>query len=357
VRAQLIRYIALFLLLFSSFSFAATQRSEHGNSEDIKNEISELKRDIKSSENDVDLIRRDQLNYSIEKNLLKEAYSSNIQTIQIIISIALGVFTILGYLGLKNINQLRDSYTKELEELKKVKSDFEKQLQTLKEKYEEFQNKVDRINETQDHRLKLLELIEKVNEIIKTGQWRWALEHIAIGLEIDPQNLSLIAQQGECQGKLGELKKAIATWKKIIESSNADKSTVIRAVVNILEYLALENNKGEFDSLISKYQNDVDQYRDGAVNAYLRSLIALVGNDLTSAIAELESFASRFTGIQKTYIEDWSFYEVWNVALKWEEGHKKELILKTINFFGGHLSSDHFISFLTEVNALLISKQ
>lgn len=347
-------FMAIAFMLVSGISFAGTKEDEHRNSEDIRNEISELKRDVKSATNDMELIRRDQLNYSIEKNLLKEAYSSNIESIQIIISIVLGIFTVLGYLGFKNINQLKDSYAKELEELKEIKSDFEKQLRILKEKHEEFESKVDSVNETQDRRLKLLELIEKVSEIIRAGQWKWALEHIAVGLEIDPQNLTLLTQQGLCQGKLGEFKKAIATWKKILESSNADKSTVASAVVNSLEYLALENNREEFDLLISKYQNEVEQYQaGGAATAYLKALIALVGNDLMSAITELEGFASKFRGIQKNHIEGWSFDEVLNLALKWEDGYKKQLVLNTTNFFSGAIPSDNFISFLVEVKAKL----
>ena len=70
-------------------------------------EIAINKRAIEFLQNDIKEVRRDQLNYQIEKNLLKEAYSSNYTTIQIIISIILGIFAILGYLGIKSITSLK----------------------------------------------------------------------------------------------------------------------------------------------------------------------------------------------------------------------------------------------------------
>lgn len=353
MRNHLTRYLAIVLLLYSGLSVAATHENEHKNSENIKDEISELKRDVKSAVNDVELVKRDQLNYSIEKNLLKEAYSSNIERIQIVISIVLGGLTILGFLGFKSISQLKDNYEKELDDLKKLKQDFENQLHTLKEKQQEFESKVDSVNETQDRRLKLLELIEKVSGIIKSGQWKWALEHISIGLSVDPQNLVLLSQRAHCLGKMGEFKKAIAAWKQILESSQADRATIISSVENILEYLALEDNKEEFNSLVSKYQNELDQHRDGAITVYLRTLMLLVGNDLKAAIPELERFASKFTGIQKNHLEGWSFDEVWSVAMKWEDGLRRQLLFGCVQFFKGETIADNFIGLLSEVKTKL----
>ena len=49
-------------------------------------------------------IRRDELNYQIEKDLLKETYSSNLQTLNLVLTIVLGLFSIIGFLGIRDIH-------------------------------------------------------------------------------------------------------------------------------------------------------------------------------------------------------------------------------------------------------------
>ncbi len=50
---------------------------------------------LRKIEDQLSEVRRDQLNYKIEKDLLKEAYSSNLQIVNAVIAIALGVFAVL----------------------------------------------------------------------------------------------------------------------------------------------------------------------------------------------------------------------------------------------------------------------
>ncbi len=183
-------------LIFSFVTFAVVQPSFAGSQksnqdqlpENIQSDIRQLKQDIKTTSNDVEILRRDQTNYRIEKDILKEVYSSNYQTINIIITIVLGVIGVLGYLGIRSIKEVKSDYANELSELRKLKSTFEVELLALVNKQKEFESKIGdlaKTNEEQDRRLKVLEIIEKISKIIGTGQWQWALQYISLGLDID----------------------------------------------------------------------------------------------------------------------------------------------------------------------------
>lgn len=73
-----------------------------------KSELNKLK-------NEITEIRRDQLNYKIEKELMKEIYQSNFKTINILITSVLGLFGFLGFFGLRDISSLQKKYQDELD--------------------------------------------------------------------------------------------------------------------------------------------------------------------------------------------------------------------------------------------------
>src|SRR5688572_24563921 len=48
-------------------------------------------------------VRRDQLTYQIERDLLKEAYSSNLETVNLAITLGLALLAVLGFAGVRSI--------------------------------------------------------------------------------------------------------------------------------------------------------------------------------------------------------------------------------------------------------------
>ncbi|MEK6744629.1 MAG: hypothetical protein AABZ15_13530 [Nitrospirota bacterium] len=60
--------------------------------------------DFYKIKDDIQEIRRDQLNYKIEKDLLKETYSTNYQTINFMISLAL-LFLVLWLISASEVSQ------------------------------------------------------------------------------------------------------------------------------------------------------------------------------------------------------------------------------------------------------------
>ncbi|HEY1047976.1 MAG TPA: hypothetical protein VGF79_16160, partial [Bacteroidia bacterium] len=75
-------------------------------------------------ERNVKQIETNQLNYKIEKDLLKETYSNNYERINLIITIVLALIAILGALGIKDINNIQKNYKLELERLNNLRDEF-----------------------------------------------------------------------------------------------------------------------------------------------------------------------------------------------------------------------------------------
>ena len=74
----------------------------------------EIERELYDLENKVKIIDTNQLNYKIEKDLLKETYSNNYEQINLIITIVLGIIALLGFLGLRDISSIKKNFNSEL---------------------------------------------------------------------------------------------------------------------------------------------------------------------------------------------------------------------------------------------------
>ena len=112
------------LLFFATFSF--------GQNDSLR--IVETNYKLHQLEEQLQQVKTNQLNYKIEKDLLKETYSNNYSRIQTIITIVLGLLTVLGFLGINSITKTKKEYENELKEFKDLKAQLEKDYDKLKEK-------------------------------------------------------------------------------------------------------------------------------------------------------------------------------------------------------------------------------
>lgn len=354
MRALISSLIVASLLTYSFTIFAAPQKEFQVQlDKDVHGDVHQLKLDVNSAINDIEILRRDQINYRIEKDILKEAYSSNLQVIDKAITIALAVIGVFGYLGLRSIKELKFDYTKELDDLKKLKINFEVELQSFVNKQKEFEIKIVDLaatNEKQDNRLKVLELTEKVGELIRNKQWKWALQYIPVGLEIDPNNIPLLTQKSFCHGQMGEFTSAIDACKKIIELEPKNSQTK----ANLLEYLAISGQKIEFENSYATYKAEIDQFASQFVNGslidYFKILLSLVTGDLKTSISNLDAFMKQYPVVgTRKHFENWSFDEVHNSALKFPPGSQKDLLVTTVQYFNGTLASENFVTYLAQL--------
>ena len=104
------KLVFLITILLASFFASSTTFSQKKGTLNVPEKLARIEESISE-------IRRDQLNYRIERDLLKEAFSSNYQTINIVIAIILGVFSVIGFLGIRDIGTIRRQYFNELNKL------------------------------------------------------------------------------------------------------------------------------------------------------------------------------------------------------------------------------------------------
>lgn len=349
MRALITSLITVSLLVYSFASFSVQNDNQGKLNGNVQSDIHQLKQDVKSTASDVEILRRDQINYRIEKDILKEAYSSNIQTINIVITIILGVIGVLGYLGIRSIKEVKADYANELTALRVLKTDFELELRTLVSKQKEFESKIGDLaitNEKQDRRLKVLELTEKVNELISSKQWKWALEYISLGLDLDRDNIPLLGQKTTCHGKLGEFSSAIESCKKIIELEPEPNRDI--NIINLLEYTVLANQQNEFANIYAAHKDIVDHYKNGKVICYLNALACLIKGELAETVKILDAFAKKYPGAPYKHLENWSYDEVSNLIARLPEGKQKDLLVKMVQFFDGRMSSSDFEIYLAQ---------
>ena len=93
------------LAIFAKENIAA-QQSPTSPAPSTSNSQADEQRELNRLNDALAEVRRDQLNYKIERDLLKNAYTSSFQTINLVLTMILGAFAVLGYLGLRGLGTL-----------------------------------------------------------------------------------------------------------------------------------------------------------------------------------------------------------------------------------------------------------
>lgn len=263
------------------------------------------------------------------------------------------LIALLGYLGLRNIKEIQTEYKKELESVKDLKKNFDVELIIFKNKQVEFDSEFERIsktNEDQNQRLKTLELIEKISNLVQGKHYDWAQRHISIALDSDPDNPYLLRYKAECHGKMGEFKALVKSNKKLLDLESNDSSKLATAI-NLLKGYAITNQKNEFDRLYSLYKDSIIKDENGGVNVYLKSLMSISSGSIVDALTELKKFSDQnFNAQPRKYLGEWSFDEVSIYLNNLTDEKSKNLMFTAILFLDGKLSNEEFINYLDQLN-------
>ncbi len=304
---------------------------------DTLNVIKQDQYTIEILHNDVKEIRRDQLNYRIEKDLLKETYSSNYTTIQIVISLILGIFTILGYLGLRSIFSQKKEYEFELFKLKDLKSEFEIKLKDLtvsQEKVEEQIKTIDRINDAQNKQIKILEIKEKVGTLYNQKNYHRTLDYVKIGLELSINDLELLIYRAYTLLRLRDYSNAIEAHKYAygIDPSNSYLFT------NLAELYLIEGHIEKYDELISEKGEQLK-----LENSILLTYFEIFKYFKQKRFIDMRKVISEYISkvdltIIKNHVGDWDFIEVYDSIKYIENSIEKSLFINFTNYLKGNIS-------------------
>lgn len=319
-------------------SVGIIQTAEPPKSDQTADEIKDLKRDTSALKDSVELLRRDQLNYKVEKDLLKDAFSSNLQTINLVITIVLGVFAILGYLGFKGILSIKSEYATELENLRKLKSSLEEEIKAVRLAQNAVRDelgKMEKVNEDQEKRLKVLEIKEKVSQLMEAKKYGMALEYANAGLGIDPKNTGLLYSKGLCHFRLVQFEQGVAVYKELLEI----EPTNVPAISNLAEALIIVEKIDEFDQFCATHKEILEKGYNGVMPVYLSVLRGLATNNIDAVKAALSPFVQNCPDGAAPRLGTWAFSEMRWYIRKLPSNPMKEFMNKVIDFFEGKLTT------------------
>jgi len=300
-----------------------------------------LEREVKANSEALEIVRRNQVDYRIERDILKEVYSSNLETINLIITIVLGVLAILtllgGFLRVKSIAAVRDDFRRELEKLEALRGRFENKFLEVEKEQEAAKvtfAELAHVNEEQNKRLRILELQEKVSALAKQGNFARALEYLTVGLELSPRDPVLLRQRVNCLSGSQRFAEAIDTAKTILEIDPREPT----ALANLMELYLMTSDLAGFDGLFVANRNLLAENNPYVV-WYLESLRAFRGGDGPKLRRLIREHLA--TGIPEKVplLGGWRYSELRHVLSLLPASPDRILILQFIDLLEGKLSA------------------
>ena len=326
--------LLLVILIGATFNLCNASEKNEKQSPKANQLIDKLQSDLQLVKEALQEVRRDQLNYRIVKDLLKDTYSSNIQTIHIVIMIILGVFTIIGFLGVKSISAIKREFQEELSELKKLREKYEQKFIEIKaeqdrnkDRFEELQN----TNEEQNRRLKILEIQEKIGALLQNRNYHRAMEYITVGLEIDPHDVIMLKQKMDCLVSLSRSTEAIQCGKVLLEIAPDSLVTI----VNLAELYLTTGDISESETLIGKHKKTIIEKYSNFLIWYFDLVKLYSMKDLEAIRHHIDDEIIQTSEGNVKRIEGWNFIDVRKTFEKDEATPLKTLFLKSIDFLDG----------------------
>jgi tetratricopeptide (TPR) repeat protein len=338
---NLLTYIlfTVFIIFCNSTGIAETKKA---SLDEIRQTIIDNRREIERTNESVKEIRRDQLNYHIEKDLLKETYSSNIQTINIVIALILGTLTIIGVLGVKSMGALQKEFREELEILRQLKDKYETKFNEIANEQKQAELKIVELrttNEDQNKRLQVLEMQEKVASLINSKNYDRALDYLAIGLDLSKDDTILLLQKADCLSKLGRLGEALTTYEALLKIEPDNLPTIS----NYCEFALILGDLPKFENTYQPHKEKIEKIYGIYLSSYFESLhVAQKGQsaDLKKIVTDLVQQAPN-DKVQR--IKDWNFDD-YRRALGLRTEPIWLLSIKFIDFLDGKISKEELLA-------------
>jgi hypothetical protein len=305
-------------------------------------EIVKLKLQQELLETQVKELRRDQLNYFIEKEIYKEVYSKNYDRINLTITFTLGLFGVLGFLGIKNINTIKKSYTEELQELKTIRNDFElklKEFSSLKNKYDIEIEEISKTNQTQNNKIQILELKEKIKKLSEDDEYSLALETATIAIESAPQDVSLLITKSILECRLGFYKNSINSLLSA-QKLDPENNTILS---NLVEVYYFNNQIEKAKKIIDSNKNYFDNKNDGKLYDYLKTIEVYHNKDIKDLKEIIKKQIINTDLESKRELFSWNFDDI-----HWFHAHvkypkKEKLLINYVFYLKGQINGKELL--------------
>jgi len=290
-------------------------------------------------------VRRNQIDYRVERDVLKEVYSSNLETINLVITIVLGVVAIVtflfGFLGVRSITALRDDFRRELGKIEVLRGQFEKKFLEVEKEQEAAKiafAQLANANEEQDKRLQILELQEKVSALAKQEDFTRALEYLNVGLKLAPNDPALLLQRVNCLSGLLRFAEAVDAAKVILQLDPRAPA----ALANLMELYLATMDLPAFDELFAANKSLLAEKNPYLV-WYLESLRAFRGGDSAGLRALVLDRLARGIPEKVPLLPAWRFKEIRQLLTPLPESPERTLINQLIDVLEGKVSADKLL--------------
>ena len=345
LKLVLIPSLATLIMFTATLASSPLSAQQHGPTLNRPNPDAEaLWRRLQQVDESLREVRRDQLNYKVEKDLLKEAYASNLQTVNIVIALVLGtltvILTVLGFLGIRSIAAIRQEFRHELERLAGLRTQFEDKFRNFDSRLTEAKTKFDEIagvTKSQEQRLRVLEIQEKVGSLLSQKNYRRALEYIEVGLGLVPDDVTLLRQQVGTFMGLNRLAEALRPAERILDLEPNDPSTIC----NTIELYLLNLRIPDAEALLLRYRELLTTFAGPYLSWYFTALKYYLEGNEEKLRGHLVTHPVESPPQKEPRIKtSWSFSEARGVIVPRPDSLLKELILKVLEFLEGNLSLD-----------------
>jgi len=316
------------------------------NPNELQDSIGNISSEINNLRYEFEAIKRDKLNYNIEKDLLKESFSSNLQVINIVIASILLFFSIFGgifgYVGFKNILETKKKFDRELEALSKLRISYDKRFGALvsREKvFNERMDEIERTNVTQSKKIRILELKNFIKEAIKNKNYNHAIGLINIGLEEEPNDYNLNAMKSDCYMYLKNYRMALSSTLKALSIAKDSKNEMILVTVyNSLEFSLFIEDIQLFEK---QKQKNIEYLKYNTINVYLDGIALFIKNDIKSLTKLLIEFLR--TNPKFLVFPGWSFDAGRYFVNKVEQNDCSKIICEFIDTVCNKMKIEDFV--------------
>ncbi|MCK4957707.1 MAG: hypothetical protein KAS49_08725 [Candidatus Cloacimonetes bacterium] len=303
--------------------------------------VKSLNNNVLSLEQKVSQVISNQINYKIEKDLLKETYSNNYGRIQLIISIVLGLITLFGIFGISSINRIKKDYEKELKEFRELKTKFENDYNKLNENQEAIDKQISElniVNQEQDVKLKILEIKEKAGDFISIRNYIYALEYVNIGLNLEKDNISLLDIKALIYTRMQEYDKAVDTQKEIlcIESDN------VSAIQELAELYLLTNRQEDFSEFRNQNKNILAINSNNILSILLEVLYQYNQKDIEEIDKYTNQILQGLDENERKKVCDWEFSDIRNAIKNDQNSELRKHLECFIKIVSGQMSKKEY---------------
>jgi tetratricopeptide (TPR) repeat protein len=283
------------------------------------------------------------------RGLIKDTYSSWIQTVQFVIALFLGLVTVLvaiaGVAGWRNISKLQSDHEAELKEIVKIKRKMRRDSKQITDEYERIRQK----NESQDERLDQFGAILDMWLLMRQGDSARALKFAERAVTRYPRSATIWYRKGLLHSALRQHEEALTAYKQVLDIDPTHKI----ALANLLEATLFLNRTILYQDLLQRFRHEIeefDQEQHGLFCQYLEILKAYMDGNFSAMRESMRSTLDNLGAGRVLVPIEWYFGDLQTFLTTKSSSLEKDLLLSFVEVIQGSKPAEDLLARLSEAN-------